>query len=235
MNRYSFILYIARLHFVEEIWIFGSRAREDNNERADIDIAILCPNATPQDWAKVIDIVDTADTLLKIDCIRFDELGKDDILRQNILKYKKLLYKRNGNFMDKILWADYFYSLRSALLRLNDVLITHKELDKIEYKEYMQDAAIQRFEFVIELYWKVLKKVLAYEQVDSTTPRDVLRKAFQFKLIDQEEVWLAMLHDRNNTSHVYKQEDAKKVFENIKKYYPILWDTYQKLAKHLQL
>lgn len=231
MNRYSFILDIAKLYFVEEIWIFGSRARGDNAERSDIDIAVNCPNATPQDWDKVVEIVDAADTLLKIDCLRFDELAKNDALRQNISKFKKLLYRKKGNFMDKMLWADYFYSLRSALLRLNDVL-THKELDKIEY---MQDAAIQRFEFVIELYWKVLKKVLAYEEVESSTPRDVLRKAFQFKLIDQEDIWLAMLHDRNNASNVYKQEDAKKVFENIKKYYPILWETYKKLAEHLEL
>ncbi|MFP3018612.1 MAG: HI0074 family nucleotidyltransferase substrate-binding subunit [Candidatus Tisiphia sp.] len=229
MQHYSFINKLAKLDFIDEIWLFGSRMRGDNAERSDIDIAILCPNASRQDWDIVLEIVDNANTLLKIDCIRFNTLNENDALRNNILKFKKLLYSKNGNFMDKILWADYFYSLRDALLRLNDVL-THQDLEKIEY---MQDAAIQRFEFVIELYWKVLKKILAYEKIESTTPRDILRKSFQFKLIDQEELWLSMLNDRNNTSHVYKWQDARKVFENIKIYYPVLWETYQKLAQHL--
>ena len=93
----------------------------------------------------------------------------------------------------------------------------------------MQDAAIQRFEFVIELYWKTLKKILAYEKVESTTPRDVLSKAFQFNLIDDEDAWLATLDDRNNTSHMYSQEEAKRVFSRIKAYLPVLRKTYDTL------
>lgn len=44
-------------------------------------------------------------------------------------------------------------------------------------------------------------------------------------------MWLGMLDDRNNTSHVYKYEDTKQVFENIKTYLPILEKTYNKLDK----
>lgn len=114
--------------------------------------------------------------------------------------------------MDKSLWKDYFDNLGKALSRLNEAL-EHPELGSTEI---IQDAAIHRFEFCIELYWKVLKKILFYEKIESTTPRDVLRKAYQFKLINDEEQWLSMLDDRNNTSPIYKQEDAKRVFDNIK-------------------
>lgn len=95
--------------------------------------------------------------------------------------------------------------------------------------DYIIDAAIQRFEFTIELFWKVLKKILAYEKVESSTPRDVLSKAYQYKLIDREEIWLAMLDDRNNTSHAYKEELAKIIFDHIKNYLPVFLETYQKL------
>ena len=43
----------------------------DNDEHSDIDIAIINPNITDQEWLEVMDIIENADTLLKIDCIRF--------------------------------------------------------------------------------------------------------------------------------------------------------------------
>lgn len=38
-----------------------------------------------------------------------------------------------------------------------------------------------------------------------------------------------MLDDRNQTSHVYREEDARKVLEHIKEYAPILQASYEKL------
>lgn len=222
ITDYDFFKKIAVLPFVEQIWLFGSRARGDHHERSDIDLAILCPKATLQDWHKVLEIIDDADTLLKVDCVRFEDLEDNEKFRQNILSFKKTLYSKDKKLMDPIYWKDYFENLGKSIERLKEVL-KHDDLDKIEY---MRDAAIQRFEFVIELYWKVLKKVLSYEKIDATTPRDVLRKAFQFNVINDEAIWLAMLDDRNNTSHVYKQEDAIRVFEHIKTYFPVLEKTY---------
>ncbi len=63
--------------------------------RSDIDLALVCPTATSNDWLKVLDIIDDADTLLKIDCIRFDELSIADPLRHNILKDRIVLFERN--------------------------------------------------------------------------------------------------------------------------------------------
>ncbi|MFY9589720.1 HI0074 family nucleotidyltransferase substrate-binding subunit [Rickettsia endosymbiont of Halotydeus destructor] len=225
--QYSFLTNLTKLPFIKEIWLFGSRAREDNTERSDIDIALLCPNASEEDWHQVLNIIDNADTLSKIDCVRFDTLNDDDKLKQNISKFKKILYKKGKILMEKIFWQDYFQSLGQAINRLRDVI----ERSKIDKNDYALDAAIQRFEFVIELFWKVLKKILTYEEIDSTTPKDDLSKAFQFSIINDEKMWLEMLRDRNNTSHIYKYEDAKRVFENIKLYLPILEETYHKLEK----
>ena len=127
--------------------------------------------------------------------------------------------------MKELAWKDYFYNLGNTINRLKDVL-EHPQLDEIDY---IRDAAIQRFEFTIELFWKVLKKILAYEKVECSTPRDVLSKAYQYNLIDREDIWLAMLDDRNNTSHAYKEEQAKIIFDHIKTYLPIFLETYQKL------
>lgn len=41
--------------FIDEICLFGSRARGDNKERSDIDLAIVCPRASDTDWLKNVE------------------------------------------------------------------------------------------------------------------------------------------------------------------------------------
>ncbi len=126
-----------------------------------------------------------------------------------------------------MVWADCFENLGRALARLCEIM----EHESIEKLDYLQDAAFFRFKRTIDLFWKVLKKFLAYEKVDSTTPRDVLQKAYQYKLIDDDQVWLAMLDDRNKMSHVYDEDESHHVFVHIKKYLPVMTATYAKLQK----
>jgi len=95
VTHYQFFQKIKALPFIEAIYLFGSRARNDNFPRSDIDIAIKCPSATDADWHKVLDIIEEADTLLEIDCIRLDTEKNSDLL-DNIQKYHKVLYKK-GN------------------------------------------------------------------------------------------------------------------------------------------
>ena len=215
--HYHFLDKLKALPFIEEIWLFGSRARGDHQERSDIDLAILC--ADESDWFKVTNILENADTLLKIDCLRFDINKISKELCNNILKDRKVIYVRD------IQWKESFITLGKAIDRLKDVL-EHPQLNEIDY---LRDAAIQRFEFTIELFWKMLKKILLHEKIESTTPRDTLSKAYQYKLINDEEIWLNMLDDRNNTSHAYKEAEAKIIFDHIKNYLPVFQSTYLSL------
>ena len=50
--------------------------------------------------------------------------------------------------MDKLLWKDYFDSLGDAINRLQEVL----DHPNIEESDIIRDAAIQRFEFAIEMF-----------------------------------------------------------------------------------
>lgn len=229
--NYDFIKKLESFSFIEEIWLFGSRARSDYQDRSDIDLAILCPKATESDWHSIMKVIENADTLLKIDCVRFDTLTDSDKIKDNILKFKKVIYVKRHLKTEEIFWADYFYNLGKALKRLSEV-INHKDVNK---NDFMQDASIQRFEFVIEIFWKTLKKILNYEKIESTTPRDVLSQAYQFKLIDDEALWLSMLDDRNNTSHVYNEKNAHRIFKNIQTYLPVFEKTYANLKEKYKL
>jgi len=97
IEKYNFYKKLTILTFIEQIWLFGSRARGDNESRSDIDIALVCPTATDKDWLQVLDIIENADTLLKIDCIRFDNLKNNDLFKQNIINYKKVIYTKSKN------------------------------------------------------------------------------------------------------------------------------------------
>ena len=95
IQNYHFFKSLQNLAFVRSIILYGSRAQGKAKERADIDLALLCPDASAQDWSKVMDIVgDKADTLLKIDCVRLDALPDSSPLKANIIKEGIVLYDR---------------------------------------------------------------------------------------------------------------------------------------------
>ena len=91
LKKYEFIDKIKSLPFVKELWLYGSRARGDNKEKSDIDLAVIFnKEIINTEWYKVLDIVENRDTLLSVDCVRFDRI-KDDNFRNNILKDKVVL------------------------------------------------------------------------------------------------------------------------------------------------
>lgn len=104
----------------------------------------------------------------------------------------------------------------NALDRLNEAI----EIGKTEINSILCDATIQRFEFVIELAWKLMKEYLENENlVGFNTPRMVVKEIYKIGLINNGEIWLDMLNDRNLTSQTYDEETAKQIYLNIVKEY----------------
>jgi len=92
------------------------------------------------------------------------------------------------------------------------------------------DAAIQRFEYTIELYWKALKRLLGELGREVTYPKEVLKEAYMGKLIHDEQIWIKMLEDRNNCSHTYNEDLANEIYSRIRgQYFSIMLDTYKTL------
>jgi nucleotidyltransferase substrate binding protein (TIGR01987 family) len=90
------------------------------------------------------------------------------------------------------------------------------------------EGTIQRFEFVIEIFWKALKRALEYVGIVVKTPRESLKQAFAAGWLHDETAWLDMLETRNTTSHLYLHEDlVGDAYDDIKKNFPELERTYQ--------
>jgi len=83
---------VGSLSAVDKIMLFGSRAGGQHDDRADIDLAVLCPRADLEEWTTIWDIVDEAPTLLSIDLVRLDEA--DEELRRAIEQQGVVLYER---------------------------------------------------------------------------------------------------------------------------------------------
>ncbi len=83
------------------------------------------------------------------------------------------------------------------------------------------EGLIQRFEYTFELGWKLLKDRLEYDglALPVTTPRSVVRAAYEARLIEDGEVWMDMLTDRNRTSHRYDEELIEDVVRNVQSRY----------------
>ena len=96
------------------------------------------------------------------------------------------------------------------------------------------DGTIQRFEFVFELFWKTLKDVLELEGIQTNTPKETLQEAYRIKWLLNETIWLQMLKDRNQTSHIYSETTAKTIYEKIKEYFPEMKRVYNLLTAKLK-
>ena len=81
------------------------------------------------------------------------------------------------------------------------------------------DGTIKRFEFSFEMSWKALKKFLLYEGTECLSARDCVKKAYQLGLIGEEGKWLNILKDKNSTSHIYDEKEAKDAYQRIKNVY----------------
>ncbi len=89
-----------------------------------------------------------------------------------------------------------------------------------EYNEFQllssRDGAIQRFEFTTELAWKTTREYLLDQGFsDINSPKAVMREAFAYHVINDEQAWVKILTDRNATTHIYKEELAAEIFERI--------------------
>ncbi len=105
--------------------------------------------------------------------------------------------------------------LKKALTTLEDSLklFSNSIIDSNENKAF-RDASIQRFEYCVELSWKVSIKSLGLK-TDAARPaiRDMARNGF----IENINLWFEFVDARNNSSHSYDEKTAISVFQVAQK------------------
>lgn len=131
--------------------------------------------------------------------------------------------------MQDIRWKQRFNNYLKALQTLDEasVLAQTRALSKLE-----QQGLIQSFEFTHELAWNVFKDYLSNKGITGLIgSKDATRSAFKNGLIEQGNDWMAMIADRNLTSHTYDQATAQAIATHIlEQYYPAFKSMAEKFS-----
>jgi len=118
-----------------------------------------------------------------------------------------------------------------ALKKLSSAVVKLKQGTEEAASELEQEGVVQRFEFTFELLWKTLKLFLEEKGLICKSPKDCLKEAFRMEWLNEEQVFLDMLEDRNRSSHIYDKNEADKIFNRIKERYIIV---IEKLIENLR-
>ncbi len=126
-------------------------------------------------------------------------------------------------------WRERIDDFGRALARLVEAIAESQNSESTTLK----DGVIQRFEFTFELAWKALKDYLQYEGLTEVkSPRSVIREGFANEILENGEIWIDMLEDRNLTSHLYQQSIAENIYQKIVTVYlSELRELYQLLSE----
>ena len=128
-----------------------------------------------------------------------------------------------------IRWKQRFENYLKALKQLEDgvSLVKQRVPTNIE-----KQGIIKAFEFTHELGWNVMKDYLEYQGISNLIgSRDAIRESFRVGLVDDGEVWMAMIKSRNLSSQTYHEATADSIIQQIVNSYQ---DALRKFADKLQ-
>lgn len=125
-----------------------------------------------------------------------------------------------------IRWIQRLNHFNQAFDQLKEAveLARQRPLSKLE-----EQGLIQAFEYTHELAWNTLKDFLENRGArDLYGSKDVTREAFKRGLIENGEVWMDMIKNRNLTSHTYDESTAAAIASAIRNQYVAEFLSFQR-------
>ena len=139
-----------------------------------------------------------------------------------------------------------YQQLQKAYKRLNYMVRTYKKLNlQHNIKAYTEEenelivhreALIKRFEICYDLTWKFFKQFLREKHsIEVASPRKVFQACFDQSLITERDVSLLieLIDSRNQTVHVYSEDMAQAIAQQIIENYDFLDGLIQKIATYV--
>jgi nucleotidyltransferase substrate binding protein (TIGR01987 family) len=127
-----------------------------------------------------------------------------------------------------IRWKQRFQNFEKAFKHLEEAVI------KTDLSDLEKAGVIQIYEFTFELAWKTVKDFLEEKEVLVKFPRDTIKEAFKYEIIDDGDLWMDMLEKRNLMSHTYNETNAELAYRLIvDHYYAALKQVFIKLGAEL--
>jgi len=115
---------------------------------------------------------------------------------------------------EDIRWKQRLENYRKALVTVKSAvdLAASRDLSDLE-----KQGMIQGFEFSFELAWNVMKDYLEEQGINGIIgSKDAVKLAFNKGLIDEGQVWMDMIRDRNLAAHSYDEKTAQDIVTSIR-------------------
>jgi nucleotidyltransferase substrate binding protein (TIGR01987 family) len=122
-----------------------------------------------------------------------------------------------------IRWKQRYQNFEKAMKYLENAV------NKIELSDLEKAGIIH-----IYLVWKTVKDFLEEKAVLAKFPKDTIKEAFKYEIIENGDMWMDMLEKRNLMAHTYDQNLVDLAYRLIvNDYYPALKQVYLKLGSEL--
>jgi len=124
-----------------------------------------------------------------------------------IIDKKNRLFVEYGIMDEDVRWKQRFQNYKKALSTVNSAveLAASRKLSDLE-----KQGLIQGFEFTFELAWNVIKDYLEDQGISGIIgSKGAIRHAFDNGLIEDGQLWMDMIKDRNLASHSYDEKTAE--------------------------
>ena len=128
-------------------------------------------------------------------------------------------------------------NLKNCVTALEECINAYKTNTNEQMRGFIEDSCVKRFEFTIETSWKMMKKYLKvfYGKEDKElTMNNIFRLMEGYGFIKSWETWKEYYDRRNDTSHEYNREKAKKILDTMTNLLHDAEFLYNELEKELK-
>ncbi len=135
------------------------------------------------------------------------------------MERSKIFLERLSDFSKSV--TSLAEALKLDLSRFNEI-----ELDIVK------NGQVQKFEYSIELCWKIIKAFLSEQHgIETVSPKSAIKEFFGVNLVDEGEyeLLIQMIDDRNRLSHIYNELFFNEIYSRLVNYLNLMEKVIKKI------
>lgn len=192
------------------IYLYGSQVNGEATKSSDIDIAYDDENF--KDHYLIEEEIKNISTLVKLDVKNIAKT--EERFKNRVKSTGRVLYSSTKQLRAQ----DGLYNFSNALDRFASAVDRYEEFKNEGFEDVYLDLIVKRFEFTYEMSWKALKRYLEFLGFEPKNPRMTFKEAYAQQLIENEDIWLDMIEQRNLTSHIYDESEIEEILNKRELY-----------------